>query len=121
MIASPRRLAALALLVSLGPAPARAGDARAGAVIAERWCSACHVVSIDQKSASADVPPFAEIARRRDPKRLTYFLADPHPKMPDMNLSRREIDDLVAYIHALGPAPEQGEPARVKPARPKGG
>jgi hypothetical protein len=32
---------------------------------------------------------------------LAFFLLDPHPKMPDMALSRREADDLAAYIEGL--------------------
>jgi hypothetical protein len=28
-------------------------------------------------------------------------LLDPHPKMPDMGLSRREAEDLAAYIASL--------------------
>lgn len=89
----------------LSAGTALAADAKHGAVVAKRWCAACHVVSGDQKSGSADVPPFAEIARRRtDPKALAAFLADPHPKMPDMHLTRREIEDIVAYIRSLNPA-----------------
>ena len=33
--------------------------------------------------------------------RLTFFLLDPHPKMPDMALSRAEAADLAAYIATL--------------------
>jgi hypothetical protein len=29
---------------------------------------------------------------------LAYFLLSPHPRMPDMNLSRSEAADLAAYI-----------------------
>lgn len=101
---SGRLLAAVAWpLLACGPA--LAADAKHGGVIAKRWCAACHVVSSEQQSASADVPPFADIARRRtDPKALAAFLADPHPKMPDMHLTRREIEDIVAYIRSLNPA-----------------
>jgi hypothetical protein len=30
------------------------------------------------------------------------FLLDPHPKMPDMSLTRTEAGDLAAYIASLG-------------------
>lgn len=104
-------------------ASAFAADAKHGKTIAARWCAACHVVASDQKSASADVPPFADIAlRRTDPKALANFLADPHPKMPDMHLSRREIDDIVAYIRSLDPRPgAPREPESEKQERPKNG
>jgi mono/diheme cytochrome c family protein len=81
-------------------APATAADVAHGGIIAGRWCAACHVVSPDQKRASTDVPGFADIARRRGNGDLTTFLIDPHPKMPDMSLSRDEIADLVAYIRS---------------------
>lgn len=89
---------ALASLLSA----ASAADAGRGGIIARRWCSACHLVSPEQPRASADVPGFASIARRNlPPERLKAFLADPHPKMPDMSLTREEIDDIVAYIGSL--------------------
>jgi hypothetical protein len=60
-------------------------------------------VSPEQQSASADVPPFAAIANSTnfDPKRLAYFLLEPHPKMPQMAISRSAADDIAAYIEAL--------------------
>jgi cytochrome c2 len=92
-------LAAPALLESA--APACAADAEHGEIIARRWCAACHVVASDQKNASADVPSFFDIAKRKSGEDLKAFLTDPHPKMPDMSLTRDEIGDLVAYIGTL--------------------
>jgi mono/diheme cytochrome c family protein len=84
-----------------------AGDAQRGAIIAKRWCASCHVVTSDQASASADAPSFFDIAgRRTDRKKLGHFLMDPHPPMPDMHLSRKEIDDIVSYIRSLDPRPQ---------------
>ncbi|MBM3552874.1 MAG: cytochrome c [Alphaproteobacteria bacterium] len=84
-----------------------AGEAQRGALIAKRWCASCHVVAPDQTSASADAPSFSDIARRRtDKKKLGHFLMDPHPPMPDMHLSRKEIDDIVSYIRSLDPRPQ---------------
>lgn len=81
------------------------GDPVHGGAIARRWCAACHVVASDQKTAQADAPSFGDVAKRRtDDKELSVFLADPHPKMPDMHLSRREIEDIVAYIRTQAPA-----------------
>jgi mono/diheme cytochrome c family protein len=96
---------ALLTLSAVGT-PARAGDARHGATISQRWCAECHVVSGDQSSAFADAPSFGDIARRRpDRKEIANFLANPHPPMPDMHLSRGEIDDIVTYIRSLDPRP----------------
>ena len=78
-------------------------DAEHGRDVAARWCASCHLISPDQQRASADVPPFAIIAKSPnfDPKRLAYFLLEPHPKMPQMALSRSAVDDIAAYIETL--------------------
>ena len=74
-----------------------------GKALAGQWCSSCHLVTPDQTRAKADAPPFMTIARRSDEEfeRLSVFLMDPHPKMPNFNLSRQEIADLLAYIRTL--------------------
>jgi mono/diheme cytochrome c family protein len=83
--------------------PAVAADAFNGSQLAERWCSACHVVSASQHEASADAPPFGEIAKRPNFSEvgLATFLLDPHAKMPDMNLTRIEAGDIAAYVATL--------------------
>ncbi|MGB8276743.1 MAG: c-type cytochrome [Methylovirgula sp.] len=86
------------------PASAFAADAAKGEIIAKRWCATCHQVSPDQKPVNSDVPSFVSISRQKKltSKVLTDFLSTPHPKMPDMHLSRSEIADVVAYIESLG-------------------
>jgi mono/diheme cytochrome c family protein len=84
------------------PAGAFAADAAKGEIIAKRWCAACHLVSSDQKRANSDAPSFKSISGKKpSSKQLTAFLTDPHPKMPDMSLTRSEIADIVAYIGTL--------------------
>ena len=81
-----------------------AADPSNGERLAHRWCEACHVVSPSQNRTATDqAPPFATIARRPDfeASKIATFLLDPHPKMPDMNLSRSEAADLAAYISTL--------------------
>jgi mono/diheme cytochrome c family protein len=80
-----------------------AADPDHGADLAKRWCASCHVVTSEQKQASADVPSFASIARKPDftPEKLAYFLLEPHPKMPNFPLSRIEAGDIAAYIGSL--------------------
>jgi mono/diheme cytochrome c family protein len=93
-----------ALALTLVPVPGEAADADNGSRLAHRWCEACHVVSATQRRASTDqAPPFATIARRRgfDAAKIALFLLDPHPKMPDMSLTRAEAADLAAYIASL--------------------
>jgi mono/diheme cytochrome c family protein len=84
-----------------------AADAYNGERIARRWCASCHAVGSDQRQVPGEVtqeaPPFPTIARQPgfDPARLAFFLLDPHPKMPDMSLTRFEAGDLAAYIATL--------------------
>ncbi|HUO55007.1 MAG TPA: c-type cytochrome [Rhodoblastus sp.] len=103
------RLFAIFALFAVFAAPAFAAppDAAHGGEIAKRWCAACHLVAANQKEASADVPSFFDIAARKTKGDLTAFLTDPHPKMPDMSLTRQEIADLTAYIESLAPADKQ--------------
>lgn len=79
-----------------------AADAELGETMAKRWCSACHVVAPGQTRGSPQAPPFTEIARKPgfDASQLALYLLLPHPRMPDMNMSRAEAADLAAYIAA---------------------
>jgi len=89
---------------TLATTPAFAADADNGKRLAHRWCAACHVVSAKQHSATTDqAPPFATIAKIPgfDAAKVALFLLAPHPKMPDMELSRTEAGDLAAYIATL--------------------
>jgi mono/diheme cytochrome c family protein len=97
-----RRLWTAFALVTL-TAAAHAADPTHGEKLARQWCAACHVVASDQKGTVAEAPPFATIARKPDfdTAKIALFLLDPHPKMPNMNLSRAEAADLAAYIKTL--------------------
>jgi mono/diheme cytochrome c family protein len=96
------RLLRAMLLIAIAALPgvSVAADAANGERLAKRWCAACHVVAADQKSGNTQVPPFSAIARRPgfDAAQLALFLLLPHPKMPDMSLTRSEAADLAAYI-----------------------
>ena len=98
-----RGLPIIAVIIGLTLSPAMGADADHGAELAKRWCASCHVVSSDQKQASADVPPFAALAQRSDfgAEKLAFFLLEPHPKMPNYPLSRNEAGDIAAYIETL--------------------
>ncbi len=88
---------------AVGSIAAEAADANHGQTLARRWCATCHVVAANQQRPTGEAPPFATIARRPDfdATRLTNFLLDPHPKMPNMSLTRMEAADIVAYIATL--------------------
>jgi mono/diheme cytochrome c family protein len=97
------RAAVLALTIfatASGPSAGIAADAANGERLARRWCASCHVVAPDQPMVTTEAPPFSEIARRPgfSPRSIAFFLLDPHPKMPDMGLSRRAAEDLAAFI-----------------------
>ena len=93
----------LVLAVILGVTPALAADPDNGERLARRWCSPCHVVASDQRGPTGEAAPFATIAAKPDfdAARLAFFLLEPHPKMPNMQLSRTEAADLAAYIATL--------------------
>lgn len=94
---------AFATIFLVSIVPIYAANPQHGLDLAKRWCASCHLVSPDQRRASADVPPFATIAKSPsfNPKQLAYFLLEPHPKMPDLPLSRAAADDIAAYIATL--------------------
>jgi mono/diheme cytochrome c family protein len=98
-----RAFAALLVVTAAGGSAAMAASAQHGKELAQRWCATCHLVAPDQARASTDVPPFASVARQPgfDAARLALFLLDPHPKMPNMSLTRDEASDLAAYIASL--------------------
>jgi mono/diheme cytochrome c family protein len=97
------KLCSMVTVLLLSTLPSYSADPQHGLVLAKRWCATCHVVSADQQRASADVPPFATIAGSPNfnPRELAYFLLNPHPKMPDLPLSRAAADDIAAYIATL--------------------
>ncbi|AMN38505.1 cytochrome c552 [Rhodoplanes sp. Z2-YC6860] len=90
-------------LLTAGPIQTFAADVKNGETLARRWCSPCHAVSQDQRSPTGEAPPFGSIARTPDLEagKLALFLLLPHPKMPDMGLSRPAAADLAAYISSL--------------------
>jgi len=89
-------------MVLLSASVQAAGDAVAGKDIATTWCGACH--KMEGSTTATDVArPFAAMAR--DPEataeRLRAFLVKPHGEMPDLHLTRLEIENLIAYIESL--------------------
>ena len=97
------KLAVIGFYLISVPSSIALADPENGRRLAERWCSACHVLATSQQRASADVPPFSTIARAPgfNAQRLAFFLLEPHPKMPSMSLSRKEAADIADYIKQL--------------------
>jgi mono/diheme cytochrome c family protein len=72
--------------------------------MARRWCAECHLIDSEPAATVIDgAPPFATIAN--DPAKggtyLRTWLFDPHPPMPALELTRREIENVVTYIESL--------------------
>lgn len=99
-----RSAAVLTGIVLLWATPLAAADVAEGRKIANAWCGSCHLTS-EGKGGTDTAPQFATIARNRNLNRdtLAGVLAKPHPAMPRLDLSRSQIDDLVAYIRSLHP------------------
>ncbi|GAA4254545.1 c-type cytochrome [Azospirillum formosense] len=86
----------------------QAADAEAGRSIVDRWCAACHITADGNADSRVvrgtdAVPTLSSIARNpnRSPNWLRQWLSSPHPPMPDLNLSRSEIDDVIAYLQEM--------------------
>ncbi len=96
----------LLLAMTLLPRPGIAADADNGKRLAQRWCQACHVVTAGPRASTDGAPPFATVAAQPgfDSGKIALFLLDPHPKMPNMSLTRMEAGDLAAYIGSLARA-----------------
>jgi mono/diheme cytochrome c family protein len=87
--------------ILLAPA-ALAADADNGKRLAQARCVPCHAIEPDQHRQVADAPPFEVIARKfgLNPEMLAFSLLDPHPRM-NLTLTRREAQDIAAYISTL--------------------
>jgi mono/diheme cytochrome c family protein len=79
------------------------GDAAYGRGLAIRWCSSCHLVTVDQQHSMPGAPSFVTVAQSAeiDGDRLARLLLSPHPKMAKLALSRSAVDDIAAYIASL--------------------
>jgi mono/diheme cytochrome c family protein len=82
----------------------KVGDVATGRRLSDTWCSSCHLVGPgSERGVSNGAPTFVAIAQQNSTTVLSLrvFLQTPHARMPDLHLSRDEIDDLAAYILSL--------------------
>ena len=79
------------------------GDAVAGQKLAQEWCSGCHAVNPRDTQVRDNVPSFFSIASMPSTTSfsLQAWLQTSHPRMPDWELTRPQIADVVAYILSL--------------------
>ncbi|MBT3400916.1 MAG: hypothetical protein HOF34_02425 [Rhodospirillaceae bacterium] len=75
----------------------------AGERLSRDLCSQCHIVSETQRGPALDgVPSFLDLGRsKRTDAQLRAWLTDPHPPMPKVPLSEREIFSVIAYIRSF--------------------
>lgn len=99
----PMTVASLVAILWVTGAAHAAGDADKGGLLVTEWCVSCHYVGAEERAVAADqAPPFAMVARYTD-ERLEAFLTRPHPPMPNFDLARQQIDDIIAYLRTLTP------------------
>lgn len=103
--------------------PVRDGDAEQGRQTAERLCTSCHVTeSSSSQTVPAGVPTMRTIANKPDQTaaRIAGMLIDPHPPMPNVRVTREEINDIVAYLQSLRKPdlqPLRQDPGNKAPAK----
>lgn len=90
------------LALASAPQTAAAADPAQGRLLANQWCTSCHVVEPGGPGVEVG-PTFESVANDPtvSPDGLRGWLAAPHPPMPDLNLSRLEIESIVSYIESL--------------------
>jgi mono/diheme cytochrome c family protein len=76
-----------------------AQDVDNGRRLSERWCSECHAIG---SAPGKGLPSFASIAARKNltSDTIASFLLLPHATMPSPPLSRKDAQDIAAFIMA---------------------
>jgi len=107
------------LALAFSTAPVSGADKKAGAKLAQRCCASCHVVSPDQAKGATSAPTFAWISSNRNVAAIKGALSMSHTQMPDMSLTRKEVDDILDYIQSLAPPldPVKRPPQKDKPPK----
>jgi mono/diheme cytochrome c family protein len=73
------------------------GDPAAGRQLAEAKCRRCHGVMNNKAPAFSAVAAMPSTTARS----LSVFLRTSHPTMPNLVLTNRETEDVIAYILSL--------------------
>ncbi len=104
-------IAAAAALALSGMAVAQSGPEQqlrilAGKRLAERSCAQCHNISAKGESRMQGAPPLREVGERYDFERLLApairnGMLTEHPMMPELRLSKGEIEDLIVFLRSL--------------------
>ncbi len=73
-------------------------NASRGQQLAKRICASCHAIGPDHKGAVVAGVPSSQGLTKLPNGRITGTLIVPHKPMPNMQLTRNEIADIIAYI-----------------------
>lgn len=91
-------------LLSAGANAQTSADPASGHTLAQKLCSNCHLVGRgDAEPTRPGTPSFEAIGNRdgQTPERIAGAIIVPHPEMPQVPLTIKEIRDIVAYIGSL--------------------
>ena len=97
----------VAVVLATAPHSASAqefGDAAAGLAYADGVCSECHAIKKGQRvSPHERAPAFELVANTRGMSEmaLRVWFQSPHPSMPNLRLTEKQSDNLIAYIMSL--------------------
>lgn len=82
-----------------------AADATQGLALARSLCSSCHIVGPGEapRVVNADIPSFMAVAAKegQTKDRIMASVLNPHPVMPQVQLTNRELDAIATYIMSL--------------------
>jgi mono/diheme cytochrome c family protein len=93
-------LAVASVLVAFA-GPAMAQSVENGAVLAERWCNACHYTGVNEPHMHDAGPQFVTLADKNT-EYLLNAIVRPHDFMPSFpRLGYSDMVDLVAFIQSL--------------------
>lgn len=83
-------------------------SAARGRELALRLCANCHLVDGSAKAAPEGIGTFRGIANRpgQSADRISNTLILPHMPMPDTQITRDEIQDILAYLETLRTNPD---------------
>jgi len=84
---------------------AQAADAASGGALARQLCVNCHVVAPGEAGTqvTAGIPSFKAVANKPGPtpEKIQDYILNPHPPMPQVQLTNIERANLAAYILSL--------------------
>lgn len=83
--------------------PASEPSADRGRDLAMRFCATCHLAPNATTSVPSGIPSLRAIANKpgQTAQQIEFVLVNPHPPMPDANLTRGEIRDIILFLDTL--------------------